>query len=264
MYDFTYHRPQSLDDAVQALSAADNGTLLGGGMTLIPTLKLRLAEHSDLIDLGRIEALRGISEDGGALVIGATTTHAEVAANPVVRAKIPALAALAEEIGDPQVRNRGTIGGSVANNDPAADYPAGLLGLGATVRTNKREIPADDFFTALFETALAEGEVITAVAFPIPTKAAYAKFPNPASRYAIVGVLASQGPAGTRVAVTGAGPVVFRLGEMEKALERKFSPEASNGISVPAKGLNADIHASAEYRAHLIGVMAKRAIAAAG
>ncbi len=264
MYNFTYHRPQSLDDALKALSAADNGTLLGGGMTLIPTLKLRLAEHSDLIDLGRIAALRGISEDGGALVIGATTTHAEVAANAAVTAKIPALAALAEEIGDPQVRNRGTLGGSVANNDPAADYPAGLLGLGATVRTNKREIPADDFFTGLFETALADGEVITAVAFPIPTKAAYAKSPNPASRYALVGVMVSQGPAGTRVAVTGAGPVVFRQGEMEKALDGAFSPEALDGISVAAEGLNTDIHASAEYRAHLVGVMAKRAVAAAG
>ena len=263
MYNFTYHRPLSLDDAVQALSAADNGTLMGGGMTLIPTLKLRLAEHSDVIDLGRIAALRGISEDGGAVVIGATTTHSEVAANAVVKAKIPALAALAEEIGDPQVRNRGTIGGSIANNDPAADYPAALVGLGATVRTNKREIAADDFFTGLFETALAHGEIITAVAFPVPEKAGYAKFPNPASRYAVVGVMASQGPAGTRVAVTGAGPCVFRASEMEQALAGNFSAGALDGITVSAENLNADIHASAEYRAHLVGVMARRAVSAA-
>jgi carbon-monoxide dehydrogenase medium subunit len=186
-----------------------------------------------------------------------------VASHATLRAKIPALAVLADTIGDPQVRNRGTIGGSIANNDPAADYPAGLVGLGATVRTNKREIAADDFFTGLFETALADDEVVTAVSFPVPEKAGYAKFPNPASRYAIVGVMASQGPAGTRVAVTGAGPCVFRVSEMEQALSGNFSADALQGISVSAGNLNADIHASAEYRAHLVGVMARRAVAAA-
>ncbi len=264
MQNFTYHRPGSVEEAVQALSAASDGTLMGGGMTLLPTLKQRLASPSDVVDLGGISGLRGISEDGGNVVIGAMTTHAQVASNATVTSKIPALAALAESIGDPQVRNRGTIGGSIANNDPAADYPAALVGLGATVRTNKREIAADNFFTGLFETALAEGEVITEVAFPVPEKAGYAKFPNPASRYAIVGVMVSTGPAGTRVAVTGAGPCVFRASEMESALGGGFSADALSGASVSAGDLNTDIHASAEYRAHLVGVMARRAVAAAG
>ncbi len=264
MHNFTYHRPDSVEEAAQALSAASDGTLMAGGMTLVPTLKHRLADPTDVIDLGGVAALRGISEDGGTIVIGAMTTHAEVASNGTVGANIPALAALAEAIGDPQVRNRGTIGGSVANNDPAADYPAALVGLGATVRTNKREIAADNFFTGLFETALAEGEVITAVAFPVPEKAGYAKFPNPASRYAIVGVMASTGPAGTRVAVTGAGHCVFRAAEMEAALGGSFSADALANASVSADDLNSDIHASAEYRAHLTAVMARRAVAAAG
>ncbi len=264
MYDFTYHRPDSLEEAASKLSSATEGKLMGGGMTLIPTLKQRLAQPSDLVDLKGISSLRGIKEEGGAIVIGAMMTHAEVAGSAVVKSKIPALAALAESIGDPQVRNRGTIGGSIANNDPAADYPAAVVGLGATVRTNKREIAADDFFTGLFETALADGEIITAVAFPVPDKAGYAKFPNPASRYAIVGVMAAQGPGGTRVAVTGAGPCVFRDSEMEAALANKFSADALNGSSASAEDLNSDMHASAEYRAHLIGVMAKRAVAAAG
>ncbi len=264
MYNFTYHRAVSVEEAVQLLSGASDGKLMSGGMTLIPTLKQRLANPSDIVDLGGISGLSGVSEEGGHIVIGATTTHAEVAQNAAVRAKIPALAALAESIGDPQVRNRGTLGGSIANNDPVADYPAGLVGLGATVRTNKREIAADDFFTGLFETALEDDEIITAVAFPVPDRAAYAKFANPASRYAIVGVMASSGPAGTRVAVTGAGPCVFRASEMEAALESDFSAAALDGISVAAEPLNADIHASAEYRAHLVGVMARRAVAAAG
>ncbi len=264
MHDFNYHRPSTVEAAAQALSTASDGTLMAGGMTLIPTLKHRLTDPTDVVDLGGIAGLSGISVDGGNVVIGAMTTHAEVASSAMVKSKIPALAALAEAIGDPAVRNRGTIGGSVANNDPAADYPAGLLGLGATVRTNKREIAADDFFTGLFETALAEGEVITAVAFPVPDKAAYAKFPNPASRYAIVGVMASSGPAGTRVAVTGAGACVFRASAMEAALGGGFSADALSGASVPADDLNSDIHASAEYRAHLVGVMAGRAVAAAG
>ncbi len=264
MYNFNYHRPLSLKEAAEYLAAASDGTVMSGGMTLIPTLKQRLANPSDVIDLGGIADLAGISEKGGAIVIGAGTKHADVAASKVVKKQIPALAFLAESIGDPQVRNRGTIGGSIANNDPAADYPAGLLGLGATVKTNQREIAADDFFTGMFETALEDGEIVTAVSFPIPKKAGYAKFPNPASRYAVVGVMVAQGPAGTRVAVTGAGPGVFRVAAMEKALEKKFSADAIEGISVPADGLNADIHASADYRAHLVGVMARRAVAAAG
>jgi carbon-monoxide dehydrogenase medium subunit len=264
MHNFNYQRPGSVEDAVQALSNASDGALMGGGMTLLPTLKQRLANPSDVIDLGGVSGLSGISEDGGAVVIGAMTTHAEVASNSVVAAKIPALAALAEAIGDPQVRNRGTIGGSIANNDPAADYPAALVGLGATVRTNKREIAADDFFTGLFETALGDDEIVTAVSFPVPDKAGYAKFPNPASRYAIVGVMASTGPAGTRVAVTGAGPCVFRAAEMEAALGGGFSADALSSASVSADGLNSDIHASAEYRANLVAVMARRAVAAAG
>ncbi len=263
MYNFNYHSPSSLEDAASSLAAAFDGVLLAGGMTLIPTLKHRLASPSDLISIRAISALSGVSEEGGAVVIGATTCHAVVASDSVVRSKIPALAVLAEGIGDPQVRNRGTIGGSIANNDPAADYPAGLIGLSATVRTNKREIAADNFFTGLFETALEDGEIITAVSFPVPERAAYQKFASPASRYAIVGVMASQGPAGTRVAVTGAGPCVFRVAEMEAALGGSFSPDAIGGIGVSADRLNVDIHASAEYRAHLVSVMAHRAVAAA-
>ena len=264
MYDFSYHRPGSLAEAAASLGSADEGKLLAGGQTLIPTLKQRLASPTDLVDLAGLAELKGIAEEGDAIVVGATTTHAKVASDPTVQARIPALAALAEGIGDPQVRNKGTLGGSIANADPAADYPAALVGLGATVRTDKREIAADDFFTGLFETALADDEIVTAVAFPIPERAGYAKFPNPASRYAIVGVMASQGSQGTRVAVTGAGPSVFRVAAMEEALAGNFSAAALEGIAVPAEGLNADIHAGADYRAHLVGVMARRAVAAAG
>lgn len=264
MYDFTYHGPSTIEDAAKALSSASDGKAMGGGQTLLPTLKQRLANPSDLIDLGGVSSLRGIKEEGGSVVIGAMMTHAEVAGSAVVQAKIPALAVLADGIGDPQVRNRGTIGGSIANNDPAADYPAGLVGLGATIKTNKRDIAADNFFTGLFETALAEDEIITAVAFPVPEKAGYAKFPNPASRYAIVGVMTSRGPAGTRVAITGAAACVFRATEMETALNNKFAAEALDGVEASADDLNSDMHASADYRAHLIGVMAKRAVTSAG
>ena len=264
MYDFNHHRPASVDDAVAALSGASDGKIMAGGQTLIPTMKQRLASPSDVIDLGAIAGLKGIKEDGGNIVIGAMTTHAAVAADATVKAKIPALAALADGIGDAQVRNRGTLGGSIANNDPAADYPAGLVGLGAAVHTTKRQIPADDFFTGMFETALAEDEIVTAVAFPIPEKAAYAKFANPASRYAIVGVMVSKGPAGVRVAVTGAGPSVYRLADAEAALGGGFSADAVAKVSVSSDGLNSDIHASADYRANLVGVMLKRAVAAAG
>jgi carbon-monoxide dehydrogenase medium subunit len=263
MYDFTYQRPDTLDAAAKALAAGEDAMLLAGGHTLIPTLKLRLARPSDLVDLATVPDLVGISKQGNAIVVKAMTTHGAVAASKEVAGAIPALAALAGLIGDPQVRVRGTIGGSVANNDPAADYPAALVGLGATVTTNKRSHAADDFFTGMFETALDEGEIITSVSFPIPRRAAYQKFPNPASRYALVGVFVAEAADGVRVAVTGAGPCVFRVPEMEKALKAKFQADAIKGISVDAGGLNDDIHASAEYRAHLVSVMAARAVAAA-
>ena len=264
MYAFNTHKPSSVSEAVSARSGAEDGSFLAGGQTLIPTLKQRLASPSDLIDLSGIGELQGIKAEGGNLVIGAMTRHADVAHSDTVKGAIPALAALAEGIGDPQVRNMGTIGGSIANNDPASDYPGAVVGLGATVHTNNRTIAGDDFFTGLFETALEEGELITAVSFPSPEKAAYAKFPNPASRYALVGVFVAKTAGGVRVAVTGAGPCVFRVPEMESALGGDFSPGALNGISVPADGLNADIHASSAYRANLVSVMAKRAVAAAG
>ncbi len=264
MYDFAYHRATSLAEAAERLGAAADGQLLAGGQTLLPTVKMRLANPSDLVDLAAVAELKGIRMDGASLVIGAMTTHAEVAASADVGGSIPALAALAAHIGDPQVRNRGTLGGSIANNDPAADYPAALLGLGATVNTNSRSIGADDFFTGLFETALGENEIVTAVSFPVPERAAYAKFPNPASRYAIVGVFVAKTGDGVRVAVTGAGRNgVFRVAAMEQALAGNFAADAIADVSVPDADMNADIHASATYRAHLVGVMAKRAVAAA-
>ncbi len=261
MYEFNYQAPASLKSAIDALSAAEDGKIVAGGMTLIPTLKQRLARPSDLIDLAKINELKGITRDGDAIVIGAMTTHAEVAASPVVKAAIPGLAALAGMIGDAQVRHRGTIGGSVSNNDPAADYPAALVALGATVRTNEREIAAEDFFVGMFETALEANELVVSVRFPIPQKSAYMKFRNPASRYAIVGVYVAKTAGGVRVAVTGAGPVVVRLPDFEAALDARFAPEAVAGLKVPPDDLNSDLHASSEYRAHLITVMAKRAVA---
>jgi len=264
MYDFNYHRAASAADAAKQVKGADDAKFLAGGMTLLPTLKQRLARPSDLVDLNGLKDLAGIKAESGKVTIGAMTRHADVAASGDVRKAIPALAALADGIGDPQVRNRGTIGGSVANSDPAADYPSAVLGLGATVQTDGRSIAADDFFKGMFETALQPGELITSISFPVPEKAGYAKFPNPASRYAVVGVFVSKGPQGVRVAVTGAAPSVFRVKAMEEALAKNFSPAALDGIAVPADGLNSDIHASAAYRAHLIGVMAKRAVAAAG
>ncbi|TXL72932.1 xanthine dehydrogenase family protein subunit M [Vineibacter terrae] len=264
MYDFEYHKPKSVADAVAALKKASDGKFMAGGMTLIPTLKQRLAQPSDVIDLGAIGDLRGIKVDGNTVTIGAMTKHAEVAASAEVAKAIPALAKLAANIGDGQVRNRGTIGGSVANSDPAADYPAAVLALGATITTNERKIAADDFFKGLFETALKEGEIITSISFPTATKAAYMKFPNPASRYAMVGVFVAQTASGPRVAVTGAGACAFRVKEMEDALAKNWSPDAVAGVKVPADGLNGDIHGSPEYRAHLVTVMAKRAVAAAG
>jgi len=264
MYEFALHRPASLAEASKLHGGDADRSYLAGGMTLIPTLKHRLARPSDLIDLAKLAELRGISVAGGTVTLGAMVRHADVAASAEVRKAIPALAAMAELIGDAQVRNRGTIGGSVANNDPAADYPAALLALGAIVHTDKRAIPADDFFQGMFTTALEPGELIVRIAFPAPRKAAYQKFPNPASRYAMVGVFVADTASGPRVAVTGAGPGVFRVPAMEEALKGGWSADRLKGIAVPAEGLNSDIHASAEYRAHLIGVMARRAVAAAG
>ncbi|HTY70375.1 MAG TPA: xanthine dehydrogenase family protein subunit M [Alphaproteobacteria bacterium] len=264
MYDFQYQRPSSVADAVKAVKASDEAKLVAGGMTLIPTLKQRLAKPSALVDLGALKDLVGIKVAGGTVTIGAMTTHFAVSTSADVKKAIPALAHLAAHIGDPAVRNRGTIGGSISNNDPAADYPAGLVGLGATVQTNERQIPADEFFKGMFETALKPGEIVTAVSFPVPEKAAYMKFPNPASRYAMVGVFVAKTKSGPRVAVTGAGPCVFRQKDMEAALAKTWSADAVAGIKQKADGLNSDIHASSEYRAHLVTVMAKRAVAAAG
>ena len=260
MYAFDYKNPSSLSEAADMLRSSDDGQLIAGGHTLLPTLKQRLASVSDLIDLAGVNELKGISVQDGSVTIGAMTTHAEVAASSDVRNSISALADLADGIGDPQVRNRGTIGGSIANNDPAADYPAALVGLGATVNTDSRSIPADDFFTGMFDTALAENEIITSVTFPTADRAAYCKFPNPASRYAIVGVFVSQGSAGVRVAVSGAGAGVFRVSEMESALAQSFLSSSVANLKISDEGLNEDIHASTEYRAHLVTVMAKRAV----
>ena len=264
MYEFNYHRPSSLDEAKKILGDNDEAKLLAGGMTLLPTMKMRLASPSDLVDLSNIEGLKEIKDAGGAIEIGAMVCHAEIAANDDVRAAIPALADLVETIGDAQVRNRGTIGGSVANSDPAADYPAAVLGLNATVKTDRREIAADDYFKGLFETALEPGEIVVSVRFPKAKRAAYSKFPNPASRYAVVGVMVAETSDGIRVAVTGAAACAFRATTMEDALSKDFSAAALEGIAVDAADLNSDLHASSEYRAHLVGVMARRAVISLG
>jgi carbon-monoxide dehydrogenase medium subunit len=264
MYAFEYHRPQSLSAAIADLANPD-AKALAGGMTLLPTMKQRLASPAALIDLKNVPELAGITRQGDNLLVGAMTRHADVARSNVAQAAIPALAKLASGIGDPHVRNMGTIGGSLANNDPSADYPAAALALGATIVTNKRRISAQDFFKGLFETALETSELVTQVSFPIPQKAAYMKFPNPASRYALVGVFVAKTAGGVRVAVTGAGSNgVFRVDAFEAALNANFSPAALDGVSVPASGFISDLHADADYRAHLIGVMARRAVAAAG
>ncbi len=262
MYDFNYHRPASVADAASLLGSGSDAQLLAGGQTLLPTMKQRLASPSDLVDISGIAELQGISVDGGTVSIGAGVTHAEVASSADVKGAIPALAALAGNIGDPHVRHRGTIGGSIANNDPAADYPAACVGLGATIHTNTGSHSADDFFTGMFDTALGEGEIITKVSFPVPQRAAYAKFDNPASRYALVGVMVAETGSGVRVAVTGAGASVFRVGDMEQALGGNYSADAISGISVSSDDLNSDLHGSAEYRAHLVNVMARRAVEA--
>jgi len=257
MYAIEYQRAKSVADAAAAL-ARSGGKALAGGQSLVGAMKLRLANPGTVVDLS------GIKKEGEALVIGALTTHAEVASSAVVKQAIPALAALAEGIGDRQVRNRGTIGGSIANNDPAADYPAAVLALNATVLTNKRKIAADDFFKGMYETALAADEIITAVSFPVPKKAAYVKFPNPASRFALVGVFVAQTATGMRVAVTGAASHVHRSNALEAALAKSFTADAAKGVKIPADALNTDLHGSAEYRAHLVSVLAARAVTAAG
>ena len=263
MYAVEYQRARSVADAASAL-AKTGGKALAGGQSLIGAMKLRLANPGTLVDLSGIAELKGIKKDGDAIVIGALTTHAEVASSSVVKQAIPALAALAEGIGDRQVRNRGTIGGSIANNDPAADYPAAVLGLNATVQTNKRKIAADDFFKGLYETALGADEIITAVSFPVPKKAAYVKFPQPASRFALVGVFVAQTGTGARVAVTGAGSHAHRAKAIEDALAKTFTADAAKNVKIPATNLNNDLHGSPEYRAHLVSVLAGRAVAAAG
>ena len=261
MHAFRYHRPSSVNDA--SALAKGEARLLAGGQTLVQTMKLRLSSPPDVIDLGGLKELAGIKVSGSEVTLGAMTRHADVANSADVKRAIPALAALAGTIGDRQVRAMGTIGGSLANNDPAADYPAAVLGLGATVVTNKRKISADEFFKGLYQTALQPGEIITAVTFPVPKRAAYMKFKNQASRFAIVGVFVAESGGGARVAVTGAGPSVFRQKDMEKALSSKFAAESVAGVKQSASGLNTDLHASAEYRAHLVTVMAKRAVEAA-
>ena len=260
MYSFEYHRPDSVQNAAALRADADDAIYLAGGQTLIPTLKQRLASPTDVIDLSRVAGLRGIQVTNDRVSIGAMTTHGEVASSADVKRAIPALSYLASEIGDAQVRNRGTIGGSVANSDPAADYPAAVIGLGATVRTHRRTIAADAYFRDLFETALEAGELICALEFPIPKRAAYRKFPNPASRYAVVGVFVADFGGRIRVGVTGAGPCAFRATELEAALSRKLDPASVDSVEIEYDRFNTDMHASAEYRANLVRVMAKRAV----
>jgi carbon-monoxide dehydrogenase medium subunit len=262
-YTFNYHRAGNLAEAQALFANAPEAKFLAGGQTLIPAMKQRLSAPSDLIDIGQLKELSFIDERNGAIGIGAGMRHGDVAASQLVRRRIPALAELAEEIGDPAVRHMGTLGGSLATSDPAADYPAVVLGLGANIITTQRTIAADDYFLGLFQTALADGEIIREVAFPIPRQAGYAKFRNPASHYAIVGVFVAKMDSGMRVAVTGAGPHAFRVAQMEEALGRRFDASSVAEISISADGLNSDLHASAEYRAHLVTVMAKRAVVAA-
>jgi len=263
MYAFELHKADSVANAA-ALLAKTGGKPLAGGQSLVAAMKMRLAVPGALVDLSGVPELKGIRKEGDAIVIGAMTRHAEVAASDVVKSAIPALAALAEGIGDRQVRNMGTLGGALANNDPAACYPAAVLGLGATINTNKRKIAADDFFKGMYETALAADEIITAISFPVPKKAAYVKFPNPASRFALVGVFVAQTGAGVRVAVTGAGAHVHRATAIEAALAKSFTADAAKAVKISAASLNNDLHGSAEYRADLVSVLAGRAVAAAG
>lgn len=261
MYQFNYHKPQTVEEAQALFGSAEDGMYLAGGQTLIPTLKQRLAAPTDVIDLAGIDSLAGIDVSDGTVSVGAFTRHAQIVRNDRIGQTLPVLAALAGQIGDGQVRNRGTIGGSVANSDPAADYPAAVIGLGATIHTDRRSIAADDYFKNLFETELSQGEIITRLDFPVPARAAYRKFPNPASRYAVVGVLVADFSDHVRVGVTGAGPCAFRATGIEEVLDAQLNPAALDGIEVPDAGFNSDLHASAEYRAHLVKVMAQRAVA---
>jgi carbon-monoxide dehydrogenase medium subunit len=261
--DFEFHRPSTIAEAVALLKQKPEAKLLSGGQSLLPVLKLELAEPTDLISLAAIKELKDIRVDGDRVVIGALVTHAEVNDSADVKSHVPALATLAGWIGDAQVRNRGTIGGSIAHADPAADYPAALVALGATIATDRRRIAAEDFFKGLFETALARDEIVTAVHVPKPKRAAYEKFAHRASKFALVGVMVAETANGVRVAVTGAAPSVFRVPAMEAALAKKFAPDAIAGITVSADELMSDTEASAEYRAHLVGVMAKRAVQSA-
>lgn len=264
MNAFEYHRPASVEDAVRTLAGAEDGRYLAGGQSLLPAMKFGLSAPTDLVDVARIASLRGVRVDGDAVRIGAGTPHAQVAADAAVARAVPAIAHLAGLIGDPAVRARGTIGGSLALSDPAACWPAAVLGLGATVRTDRREIAADDFFVGMYETALEPGELIVEVSFPVPARAAWQKFPQPASRFSLVGVFVSRGPAGVRVAVTGAAACVFRAAPFEAALAGAWSPAALDGVRQSPDEINSDLHASAAYRAHLVGVLCRRAVAAAG
>ena len=264
MYNFTYHRPTTVRQAANLLAKHPDSKLLAGGHSLIPVMKQRLAQPSALIDLNQVEGIAGVEVKGRSVVIGALTRHADVANSDVLKSVLPGLAEVPGSIGDPQVRNRGTIGGSIANNDPNADYPAACLGLGATIVTNKRRIAADDFFTGMFSTALEENEIIVKLMFPIAKKAGYEKFKHPASGFALVGVFVSKRGADIRVAVTGAGANgVFRVKSFEEALKKRFAAKSLEGMTIPANGMNSDIHASPEYRAHLVGVLARRAVAKA-
>ena len=264
MYNFQFHRPTGLRQASNMLGKLEEAKILAGGQTLIPTMKLRLASPNNLVDLNTVEGLSGIEVKGRSIVIGAMTRHVDVATSADVKTNIPALAYLAGLIGDPAVRHRGTLGGSIANNDPNSDYPAACVGLGATIHTTKGKHEADAFFKGLFETALAPDEIITKVSFPIVKKAGYEKFRNQASRFALVGVFASKRGSEIRVAVTGAGSNgVFRVVSFEEALKKRFAPKSLEGLTIPADGMNSDIHGTAEYRAHLVGVMARRAVARA-
>ena len=264
MYAFTFHRPQTVRQAAGLLGKNEEAKLLAGGHSLLPTMKLRLAGPPQLVDMSLIEGMAGIEQSGRSITIGAMTRHDDVANSPIVQQQIPALAHLASMIGDPAVRHMGTIGGSIANNDPNADYPAACLGLGATIITNKRRIKADDFFTGMFSTALEDGEIITKISFPIAKKCAYEKFKHPASGFALVGVFVSKRGPDIRVAVTGAGSNgVFRVKSFEEALKKRFAAKSIEGMTIPATGMNSDIHASPEYRAHLVAVLARRALAKA-
>ena len=264
MYNFTFHRPTTVRQAAGLLARNPEAKLLAGGHSLLPVMKQRLASPSALIDLSLVEGLDTVEQKGRAIVIGAMARHADVAKSPVLREVMPGLADVPGSVGDPQVRNRGTIGGSIANNDPNADYPAAVLGLGATIITNKRRIAADDFFQGMYTTALEDGEIIVKLSFPVAKKAAYEKFKHPASGFALVGVFVSKRGSDIRVAVTGAGSEgVFRVTSFEEALKKRFAAKSLDGLTIPAAGMNADIHASAEYRAHLVAVLARRAVAKA-